>query len=275
MLERPLVFEDQLSGGLVILAQHAHDLLGLGDLGESSEPAQVQIYDRDFASMAFERVLGAAADDQLRELGREEAPQSADALELRDLLGNTPLQRSVPFLHFGGERFYRIVQALDSEHRAHARGKRGVIHRFGQVLVAAGLETRDDILRIRHRGHHDDRSKWEFGVRAQAPAHLEAVELGHHDVEKNKVRGLLPGGRQALLSVARGDDLVAFGSEPGLQDLDVGRIVVDDEDARRSSHRRCPSEQCNIRARTEVHKDRAAADQRAILIQKFVVSGAS
>ena len=224
--------------------------------------------------MALERIVGATADDQLRELGREEASQPADALELRHLLGNALLQRSVPFLHFGGERFYRIVQALDSEHRAHARGKRGVIHRFGQVLVAAGLETRDDILRIRHRGHHDDRSKWEFGVRAQAPAHLEAVELGHHDVEKNEIRNLLPGGRQAFLSVTRGDDLVAFGNQPGLQDLDVGRIVVDDEDARRSSHRRCPSEQCNIRARPEIHKD-TAADQRAILIQKFVASGPS
>jgi len=122
----------------------------------------------------------------------------------------------------------------------HARGESGVIHRFRQVLIAAGLETRDDILRIRHRRHHDDRSKWEFGVRSQAPAHLEAVELGHHDVEKNKIRNLLPGGRQAFLPVGRGDDLIAFGDQPGLQDLDVRRIVVDDEDARRCSHRRLP-----------------------------------
>ena len=91
---------------------------------------------------------------------------------------------------------------------------------------------------------------------------------------RGTLRVLNSGGRQAFLSVACGDDLVAFGNQPDLQDLDVGRIVVDDEDARRSSHRRCPSEQCNIRARAGIHKD-TAADQRAILIQKFFVSGAS
>ncbi len=52
------------------------------------------------------------------------------------------------------------------------------------------------------------------GVGAQAPAYLDAVELGHHDVEQDQVRRMLPGGRQALLAVGRGDDLVALG-EPG------------------------------------------------------------
>jgi hypothetical protein len=57
--------------------------------------------------MALQRVIGAAVDDELRELRREKAPQAADALELADLLGDSPLQRSVPLLHFGGKRLDR------------------------------------------------------------------------------------------------------------------------------------------------------------------------
>ena len=63
--------------------------------------------------MALEGIVGAAADDQLGKLGGEEAPQPADVLELSDLLGNTPFQRGVPFLHFRGEPFGRIVEGME------------------------------------------------------------------------------------------------------------------------------------------------------------------
>src|SRR5206468_6411809 len=114
MLERSFVLEDQLARDLVILAQHTHHLLGFRHLGESSEAAQVEEYDGDFATMTLQRIIGAAVDDEIRELRREEAPQSAEPLELADLLGDSPFQRSIPLSHLGSQRFDRIVQAFDS-----------------------------------------------------------------------------------------------------------------------------------------------------------------
>ena len=72
----------------MVFAQHAHHFLGLGDLGECGEAAQVAEHDRDFAPVALSGSLAAAAEDRLGELRREEAAQLADALELGDLLGD-------------------------------------------------------------------------------------------------------------------------------------------------------------------------------------------
>ena len=47
---------------------------------------------------------------------------------------------------------------------------------------------------------------------------------------------LLVRGGQGLLAVGRRDDLVALAGEPGLEDLDVRRVVVDDQDAGGCSH---------------------------------------
>ena len=79
----------------VVLAERAHQLLGLGGLGERGEAAQVEEDDDDLAPVALQRVLGAAGDDQLGELRREEALQPADPLELRDPLGDALLERAV------------------------------------------------------------------------------------------------------------------------------------------------------------------------------------
>ena len=68
MLERAFVLEDHPAGDLVILAQHAHDLLGFGDLGERREAAQVEEYDGDLAAVALQRIVGPAGDDELRQM---------------------------------------------------------------------------------------------------------------------------------------------------------------------------------------------------------------
>ena len=80
----------------VVLAQHAHDLLGLGGLGEGGEAAQVEEDHGDLAPVGLERIVGAAGHDQLGELRREEALQPAEPLELGDLLRDALLERPVP-----------------------------------------------------------------------------------------------------------------------------------------------------------------------------------
>ena len=68
-------------------------------------------------------------------------------------------------------------------------------------------------------------------IGAQPAAHLDAVELGHHDVEQDQIGQVLAHGSQRLLAVRGGDDLVAVRRQPRAQDVDVGGVVVDDEDA--------------------------------------------
>jgi hypothetical protein len=184
----------------------------------------------------LERVLGAAAEDRLSELRREEPAQLADALQLRDLLRDAPFERRVPLADFRGQGFGAIVERLDAQHRSDPRDERAMIDRLGQVLVGAGVQPRDDFLGVGHRGDEDDRREWKCRVRAQPLADLDAIEPRHHDVEQDQVGKLIARGDQRLLAVGCGDDLVALAGEPGLDDLDVGRVVVDDEDAWGSSH---------------------------------------
>ena len=70
-------------------------------------------------------------------------------------------------------------------------------------------------------------------------ADLEAVHVGHHHVEQHDVAfGALADG-QRFLAADRGHDVEILGRQPRLQQLDVGRHVVDDENA--GGHRRSPS----------------------------------
>lgn len=135
-------------------------------------------------------VVRAARDDQLRQLRREEALETADPLELAHLRGDALLQSRVPLGKLGGLGLESgrpgvdgVVQRLDPQHGAHAGYERRLVDRLGQVLVAAGREARDHIPGVRHGGHQDDRREGNRRIVPQAPADLEAVELRHHDVE--------------------------------------------------------------------------------------------
>ena len=76
-------------------ASTRHHLFRLGGLGEGGEAAQVEEDDGDLAPMALERIVGAAGDDQLGELRREEALQPARPFELADALRDALLERAV------------------------------------------------------------------------------------------------------------------------------------------------------------------------------------
>ncbi len=75
VLQRPLMFDDELAHGAVIIAQHAKDLLRLGGLGKTSEAAQIAEGHGDLAAMALEHLRALLARDQRRDLRREKARQ--------------------------------------------------------------------------------------------------------------------------------------------------------------------------------------------------------
>jgi len=73
----------------------------------------------------------------------------------------------------------------------------------------------------------------------EAAADLEPIHVGHHHVEQHDVAfGALADGER-LLAADGGDDVEILRREARLQELDVRRNVVDDENTR--SHRRSPS----------------------------------
>ena len=104
--------------------------------------------------------------------------------------------------------------------------------------IVAGLEAGDDVLRVRHCGHEDDRREGGVLDLLQPAADLDTVDLRHHDVEQDQVGLRVAGDRKRVRPVARGDDVVAVGREAHFQDADVGGVVVGDQDARRSPHLR-------------------------------------
>ena len=87
-LERAFVLEDQLAHLGVVLPEDHHQLLGLGGFGEGREAAEVEEDDRHFPAVRLQGVLRAPRHDQLGELGREEALEPAQPLELAHLLGD-------------------------------------------------------------------------------------------------------------------------------------------------------------------------------------------
>ena len=94
-----------------------------------------------------ERIFRTARHDQLRQLGREEALEPREALELADLLRHALLERPVQLGELGRLGLHGVVELLDAEERPDPREKLGLIHRLREEVVRAGLEPLDPLLR--------------------------------------------------------------------------------------------------------------------------------
>ena len=184
----------------------------------------------------LEGIVGATRHDELGELGREEALEAAELLELADLVLDAALERPVPLGALLGEVLHGVVEVLDPEHGLDPGHQRRLIHGLRQVLVAPGFEAGDDVRGIRLGRHEDDRDEGKRRIRPEPPADLEPVQLGHHHVEQDEIGLCLLRRGERLLAVGRGDDVVPAGGQAHLQDVDVRRRVVHDQDPRRCSH---------------------------------------
>ena len=105
--------------------------------------------------------------------------------------------------------------------------------RLGDVVVGAELEAAHAIELGAARREHDHRhAAGRAAAAADPPAHLEAVEVGQHDVEHDQV--VAPGERPVdALAAARDHlDLIALRGQGVLEAHADRRIVLDDEDPR-------------------------------------------
>ena len=85
------------------------------------------------------------------------------------------------------------------------------------------------------------RHERQIRIRLQSAADFDAVDLRHHDVEQNEIGMVLPGHRQGFLAVSCFHKLVALRPQPRQQNVAIGLIVIDDENARRIVHRKGPA----------------------------------
>ena len=230
-LERALVAEDQVAERAVVLAQHRHELLGLARLGERGELPEVAEHDHDLAAVALEDGLVAGVDDELGHLRRQEAAEAGRPLERRDLRLDALLQLTVPRLQLGGLPADRVLVALDPNERLDPGEQLGLVERLGDEVVGPGFDRPDLLLGVARRDHHD-RQVGGLRVLADPPAHLVAVHARHHDVEQDDVGRLLAQHVQRLLAGRGGQHPIAARAQHRVEQPDVRRLVVDDEDRR-------------------------------------------
>ena len=152
MLEGPLEPEGEVAEGGVVLAQHAHHLLGLGGLREGGEAPQVAVDGGDLTAVALEERLLPALDDEPRDLRREEAPEPADPLDLAPP-GPPPWPRARRFQAASSRRLGLdgVVVALDPDERPDAGQQLGLLERLGEEVVGTGLDRLELLLGYRWR----------------------------------------------------------------------------------------------------------------------------
>ena len=117
------------------------------------------------------------------------------------------------------------------EHGLDARGELLDRERLRHVVVGPELEPEHLVALVALRRQDDDRDAGV--VLAHRLAHLEAVELGQHQVEEHEIGLLVEGLLDRLLAVLRDVDGVALEAEASLEAEPDRGVVLDDQDAGR------------------------------------------
>jgi hypothetical protein len=97
-----------------------------------------------------------------------------------------------------------FLQRFDPQERSNPRLQLGEVDGFGDVVVGPRVEPDDFVLGRVERRLNDDRDEGQGLIALDAPCHLEAVELGEHDVEQNEIRERLRHASGRALGRARG-----------------------------------------------------------------------
>ena len=117
----------------------------------------------------------------------------------------------------------------DTEQASNASDQLGTVERLGEEIVGTRLEAFDLIVDFVEGRHHDHGQEPCFGIRFDPAAHLVAIELGHHHVEENEIRGFLRDLLQRLFAVSCLDDLEPLAQQQRLEEFQVEKAIVHDQ----------------------------------------------
>ena len=89
-----------------------------------------------------------------------------------------------------------------------------------------------------HPSDENDRHERQVGVGLELATGLDAVQLRHHHVEQDQIGMVQPRHRHGFFAVGRFQHIVALRTKAGAQDVAIGLVVIDNENARRRMHGR-------------------------------------
>jgi hypothetical protein len=112
--------------------------------------------------------------------------------------------------------------------RQHLEGER-----LDDVVVGSAVEGVDLVGVAVLGGQHQDRGP--DALRAKGAAHVVPVHHGQHDVEQDRVVGMLLGEPQALGAIGRHVDREAFGLQAGAQGSRQPHLVLHHEQPHHTS----------------------------------------
>ena len=166
-------------------------------------------------------------------IGRRPVVDQQDAPALAGIGHRAALGRLHADLERGDGAHAQLVgHHLQPRQRAHARHQHDVGDRLGEEIVGAGFQPAHAVGGAVERGDHHDGNEMRRRVRLQPAAHLEAVHVGHHDVEQDDVAFGARADRQRLGAVRCGRHVEIFGRQARFQQLDVGGNIIDDQNTR-------------------------------------------
>jgi hypothetical protein len=124
------------------------------------------------------------------------------------------------------QKYAARARAADVSQRLH---KRGTVDRLHQIVGCAERVTAVLLVDDRHQYHRDT---CELRVALDRGQHGPAVEVGHHDVERDRRRPQLPHQPKPFLAAARRDRREAAPFQVPHHELAHGLVVVHDQDQR-------------------------------------------
>ena len=138
-------------------------------------------------------------------------------------------------IQLSGGRFELSDSLIDSplrlECRADPRQELAIVHRFSQEVIRARLDPANPILSRLECGHDDNRYKSRRRVFLQHATHRYAVDIRHDHIEQDQVGRVSSHLVQRLPTAVRRIGRVTAIAELLNQQVDVQRLVVDDQDA--------------------------------------------
>ena len=188
-----------------------------------AQVAQIVVLPDGFQKVFAAENLAAVADEQLKQiefLRREVDLLLADGhravVQVDAHVAHRQNRLSAFLLHHRGAAEDGLDAALDLED----------VERLGHIIVRAVFETQNLVHVLALGGEHDDRHRGFF---ADALAHLNAVYLGQHDVQKHKI--IAPGEKfvQRFLAVHCGIRFIIILFKGIFESLHDQRFVVYDQ----------------------------------------------
>ena len=153
------------------------------------------------------------------------------------VLALTARRSELALSHQLGPALQLHVLAVEIDEHRDLRTQDLRVERLEEIVDCAGrIAAKNVMLLLRDRGEEDDRDRTRLLPLSDQPGSLEAVELGHLDVEQDHGDVVQEQPAERLLAGPREDEILAERLEDRLQRDEVLMLVVDKEDVRLVVH---------------------------------------